>query len=165
MSFAGMRNSMASGSDREGMKEVLAARRAGDVTRLVHLTDDPEQTSDIRSFAARSLGKLRNPLAVDSLIAVIDDANFDVRAAAIVSLRKIGDGRAAQPLATRLRHRTEHGGIGVLMNAVRELHRRCRDRDLAEGSPGTWGPASAGRCGAHRQQSQSACAQGALARR
>jgi len=130
MSFAGMRNSMASGSDREGMKEVLAARRAGDVTRLVHLTDDPEQTSDIRSFAARSLGKLRNPLAVDSLIAAIDDANFDVRAAAIVSLRKIGDGRAAQPLATRLGNATDDAEIVILLKAPRALGARPAPEDV-----------------------------------
>jgi len=112
------------------MKEVLAARRAGDVTRLVHLTDDPEQTSDIRSFAARSLGKLRNPLSVDSLIAAIDDANFDVRAAAIVSLRKIGDGRAAQPLATRLGNATDDAEIVILLKALRALGARPAPEDV-----------------------------------
>jgi HEAT repeats len=92
----------------EAIEEVFAARRAGDVGRLVRLMQGEGEASDnfVRTFATRSLGSLRNPLAVDPLIAVLDDPNFDVRAAAIISLRKTADRRAAQPLATRLSEAT-----------------------------------------------------------
>jgi hypothetical protein len=107
---------------REEMEEVFAARREGDVSRLVQLMQSQEHSDDfIRAFATRSLGALGNPLAVDPLIAVLDDPSFDVRVAAILSLGKIGDQQAVQPLATRLGQATDDAEIVALLKALRTL--------------------------------------------
>jgi hypothetical protein len=67
-------------------------------------------------------------------------------AAAIISLRKIGERRAAQPLATRLGEATEDAQIVILAETLRKLGGKPR----------------AGRRGPHRRQSESARAPNAL---
>jgi simple sugar transport system ATP-binding protein len=72
---------------------------------ITQLQTDPD--SGRRAIAASILGADRNrayaPLAVEPLIAALNDSAFEVRAAAAKSLGKIGDPRAIQPLELLLR--------------------------------------------------------------
>ncbi|MCX6841388.1 MAG: HEAT repeat domain-containing protein, partial [candidate division WOR-3 bacterium] len=55
--------------------------------------------STVRAGAARALGKLRAPDAVDPLIWLLRDRDPDVRMAAIIALRQIGDERGMNAIA------------------------------------------------------------------
>ena len=68
---------------------------------------------------------------------VLDDPTFAVRAAAVISFRKIGDRRAAQPLARRLGKATEDAGIVILLTAPPHIGgRRAReDAERIAGNP------------------------------
>lgn len=51
-----------------------------------------------REEAAEALGEIRDPRAVDPLIAALNDRNPEVREEAAEALGKIGDPRAVEPL-------------------------------------------------------------------
>jgi len=108
---------------RQEFREAFNARREGDVTALIGFVQRPSDSPEdsVRPFAARSLGKLKNPLAVDALLDALDDPEFDVRAAAIGSLRRIGDKRAVQPLTDRVGLATSEAEFVILLNALRVL--------------------------------------------
>jgi len=53
----------------------------------------------VRAGAARALGKLQAPDAVDPLIWLLRDRDPDVRMAGIIALRQIGDERGMNAIA------------------------------------------------------------------
>jgi HEAT repeat protein len=61
----------------------------------------------VRRAAARALGQIGGPRAVEPLIAALKDVSWDVRDAATWALRQIGDPRAVKPLAAALKDRRE----------------------------------------------------------
>jgi len=56
----------------------------------------------IRRDAARILGEVGDPRAVESLVPALKDSNWDVRRTAAWALGKIGDARAVEPLVAAL---------------------------------------------------------------
>lgn len=72
---------------------------------LVSALTDPEAT--IRTEAAVSLGQVTYPPAVPHLILALQDADLDVRKAAINALGKMGDDRSLKPLQTALNDELE----------------------------------------------------------
>ncbi|UCC96106.1 MAG: HEAT repeat domain-containing protein, partial [Candidatus Omnitrophota bacterium] len=56
----------------------------------------------IREFVAVTLGKIKDPSAVEALITALTDESYDVRSAAAKSLGKIEDPRAIEALITAL---------------------------------------------------------------
>jgi HEAT repeat protein len=79
--------------------EKMKARR--DVKGLIKALEY-QKDSNIRAAAARALGELEDPRAVEPLIAALKDAEWRVRLAAAESLGKIGDARAVKPLIAAL---------------------------------------------------------------
>lgn len=59
----------------------------------------------VHFVAARTIGKIKDPRAVDSLIPVLYEPLWDVRQAAVQALGKIGDVKAISPLLKKLRDR------------------------------------------------------------
>ena len=94
-----------------------------------------EPATDVRAQAAFALGELRDPSAVEALIAALDDVP-DVCRAAAHALGQLGDPRAALPLLDHLRTADDKlfldlvGAIGavgdpaVTLTALRESRRR-----------------------------------------
>ena len=89
-----------------------------------------------RQFAAVVLGKIKDPRAVEPLIAALKDADSGVRGKAVVALGKIGDSRAVDPLITALKDadnsvRTKTADALVKMGppAVDPLINTLRDPD------------------------------------
>lgn len=70
------------------------------VAPLVELMNDQEL--EVRRMAAFALGLAASPLAVDRLIAALRDADGQVRARSAEALGRIGDARAAMPIARLL---------------------------------------------------------------
>ncbi len=60
------------------------------------------RVDDVRAQTARALGERRLPLAVDGLIAMLDDASPAVRLQAIIALGRIGEERAVPALVPLL---------------------------------------------------------------
>jgi hypothetical protein len=84
----------------------LALKRLGDdeseAAACASLVEEMDaEDPDRRALAARALGGLAGPLAVDPLIKALDDPMAQVRADAACSLGWLGDQRATTPL-TRL---------------------------------------------------------------
>jgi len=65
---------------------------------LVFMMDD-----GVRQLAARALGKLGDPRAVEALVFALEDKNDFLRKDAIEALGKLGDARAVRPLIVALR--------------------------------------------------------------
>jgi HEAT repeat protein len=62
----------------------------------------------VRADAARALGLVRDPSAVEGLIGALDDPHEEVRAAAVDALGRIGDPRAVPALLARLPDESRH---------------------------------------------------------
>jgi len=93
---------------------------------LVSALTDPE--SIIRTEAAAALGQVNYPPAVPQLILATQDADLDVRKAAINSLGKIGDRTALKPLQARLNDPQEV--IKVLTKlAIAQIERQSQAKD------------------------------------
>ncbi|MBI1874572.1 MAG: HEAT repeat domain-containing protein [Acidobacteria bacterium] len=69
----------------------------------------------IRSEAARALGLIQEPDAVEPLIQALDDDHEEVRAAAVEALGSIADARAIVPLLERLAHPARYPEARVIM--------------------------------------------------
>lgn len=75
------------------------------------------QTEQERRRAAQALSSARTALAVDELIAAMDDPSLDVRSEAAVALGEIRDSRAVEPLCAKLRD----PGAGISVEVIRAL--------------------------------------------
>ena len=60
------------------------------------------QKYEVREKAAKTLGEMRDSIAVDPLIKALNDEDYGVRKAAAVALGKIGSAKAVEPLIGRL---------------------------------------------------------------
>lgn len=74
---------------------------AWDIDELIKNLDSEKST--IRCNAARSLGELKHPKAVDALIRKINHMDKNTKNAVIEALGNLGDKRAVDPLAKALR--------------------------------------------------------------
>jgi HEAT repeat protein len=72
----------------------------------------------VRAGAARALGKLQSPHAVDPLIWLLRDRDPDVRMAAIIALREIGDNRGMNAIAAAVQD-TDPDVAGAAEEALR----------------------------------------------
>ena len=62
-----------------------------------------DKESEVRAEAARSLGKINDPRAVEKLITALQDEKEEVRRTAAIALGKIKDPRAVEPLIASLK--------------------------------------------------------------
>ena len=62
-----------------------------------------DEDSDVREAAAKALGKIKDPRAVEPLISALKDEDSDVREAAAKALGEIKDPRAVEPLISALK--------------------------------------------------------------
>ncbi len=91
---------------------------------LVAALTDPEAL--IRTEAAAALGQVNYPVAVPHLILAVQDADLDVRKAAINALGKIGDRSALEPLRSLLTDEQEV--VRVLAKlAIAQIERQSED--------------------------------------
>ena len=74
------------------------------VAKHVAQLSDREAALHVRTGAAKKLGELRSPQAVDALIATMDDRDWYLRVCAANSLEQIGDVRAVPALINNLKH-------------------------------------------------------------
>lgn len=72
-----------------------------DIDELIHKLDSEKST--IRCNAARALGELKHPKAVDALIKKINHMDKNTKNAVIEALGNLGDKRAVEPLAKALK--------------------------------------------------------------
>lgn len=79
-----------------------------DVINALHSPDE-----EVREEAARALGELGDPRAVEPLIGLLADENRYVRREAAKSLGKIGDERAIVPLINALKDEDRYGREGA----------------------------------------------------
>jgi HEAT repeat protein len=80
-----------------------------------------EKDAAIRKSAARALGEIRDPMAVDPLIAASKDKNFDVQQSAILALGRIGDTRAVAHLAAILRNDISEAARQIAAWSLRQV--------------------------------------------
>jgi len=81
----------------------LVERGSSSVEPLIAAVQSKVSSVREMEIAARTLGRIKDPRAVDPLIPLLQDFP-DVQEAAIKALGQIGDPRAAQPLISLLRH-------------------------------------------------------------
>ena len=82
----------------------------------------------VRWYTARALGEIKDPRAVEPLIAALKDTDKDVRQAAAEALGKIGDPRAVEPLIAALKDAEWH----VRKAAAKALVSLYRNASLSE---------------------------------
>src|ERR1700726_2366564 len=87
-----MRTDPPAGSRDERLDRVIAAREARDIASLIDALNDTD--SLIRGSAARSLGLLGDPTAVEPLLRLLDANDDGLRVNALRALRGIGDDAA-----------------------------------------------------------------------
>jgi len=90
-------------------------------TQVMTLKRDPDRTK--RSRAARLLGVIAGPLAVDALLDGLKDDEISVRLTVIETLEKLGDPRAVGPLETLLRHEEDQLVARRARNCLKTLKR------------------------------------------
>ena len=83
------------------MENQLKQYSAWDIDELIHNLDSEKST--IRCNAARSLGELKHPKAVDALIRKINHMDKNTKNAVVEALGNLGDKRAVEPLAKALK--------------------------------------------------------------
>lgn len=84
-----------------GELNVKLLKRRGDIDGLIKVLETGRHPES-REEAAEALGEIRDPRAVDPLIAALRDRNSEVRAEAAEALGKIGDRKAVEPLTALL---------------------------------------------------------------
>ena len=91
------------------------------LAHFIRLLSDDDETS--RWKAAESLGRMRDPAAVEPLIDTLWDDDYRVRLKAAWALGQIGDIRAIPPL--RRLYRMENEGVReIITEAVEEINLR-----------------------------------------
>jgi len=70
---------------------------------LIVVLQDQRKDPEVRKNAAKALGKIKDPRAVEPLIATLKDKDSDVRWHAARALEKIQDPRAVEPLIATLK--------------------------------------------------------------
>lgn len=99
-------------------REVLSQLGGGGVGAFVQLRRlQHGQTEGERLRAAQALSSARTALAVDELIAAMEDPSLNVRVEAAAALGEIGDRRAVEPLCAKLRD----PAAGIAIEAVNAL--------------------------------------------
>jgi HEAT repeat protein len=71
------------------------------------LIDALDDRREVREVVILSLGRIGDPVAVDSLIRMLEDGNWDVRSSAAKALGQIGDLQAVEPLIEALGDKSE----------------------------------------------------------
>ena len=94
---SGMMNS----GEIEDVKQKAKVKFEGDFEEVVLALNSSDD--DIREEAARNLGELQDPRAVDPLIKALNDSNHYVRREAAKSLGRIGNDKAIPPLIQALK--------------------------------------------------------------
>jgi HEAT repeat protein len=98
------------------------------LTRILAETKDPAAVPPLiellkvpgaQQMAAKQLGEMREPRAVDGLIALLSDTDTLTRSAAARALGQIGDARAIQPLIENLKDPEK--GVGDAAEALVEF--------------------------------------------
>jgi len=96
-------------------------RKEERLAHFIRLLSDEDETS--RWKAAESLGRMRDPAAVEPLIDTLWDDDYRVRLKAAWALGQIGDIRAILPL--RRLYRMENEGVReIITEAVEEINLR-----------------------------------------
>jgi HEAT repeat protein len=91
------------------------------LAHFIHMLSDDDETS--RWKAAESLGRMRDPRAVEPLIDTLWDEDSRVRLKAAWALGQIGDIRAIPPL--RRLYRMENEGVQeIITEAIEEINLR-----------------------------------------
>ena len=75
---------------------------------IAALKDKDSKDSDVRQAAAEALGEIKDPRAVEPLIAALGDESSGVRLAAAKSLGEIKDPRAVEPLSAALKDENKY---------------------------------------------------------
>ncbi|MFW9993147.1 MAG: HEAT repeat domain-containing protein [Candidatus Odinarchaeota archaeon] len=83
--------------------EQIADKRS--VEALVRVLEDKDEESLFRGFAADTLGRIGNKLAVEPLLRALEDEEPIVRSTAAHALGEIGDNRAVVPLLEALKRK------------------------------------------------------------
>lgn len=108
------------GTQAEGLKFLTASRPLREMQ--VRLAQSREKEKDRRAIAAFRLGELRHPLAVEPLIAALQDPYPLVRRHAVSALGLLGDPRAIRPLTLLLDEGVETN-VHVRNEALRALEK------------------------------------------
>jgi HEAT repeat protein len=90
-------------------------------TQVMTLKRDPDRVK--RSRAARLLGVIAGPLAVDALLDGLKDEEIAVRLTVIETLEKLGDPKAVGPLESLLRHEQDQLVARRARNCLKMLKR------------------------------------------
>ena len=90
-------------------------------TQVMTLKRDQDRVK--RSRAARLLGVIAGPLAVDALLDGLNDQEISVRLTVIETLEKLGDPKAVSPLETLLRHEQDQLVARRARNCLKTLKR------------------------------------------
>ncbi len=88
------------------------------VEPLLRVLREKDPKRDVRDHAARALGKIGDPLALQPLLEALDHEKQPVRSAASSALGEMGEA-AFRPLADRLRHPSLRVQLGAIRGIVR----------------------------------------------
>jgi hypothetical protein len=94
-----------------GPPSVKRLKSKGDVDSLRRIVENENSPWLLRGEAAEALGELRDPLALDALVRILQRKEFDLRRFRVVAawaLGEIGDARALQPLIDCLKDEYHH---------------------------------------------------------
>jgi len=123
-------------SARDLIGQVGGGLTLGSAWSLYRMTHSPNPTAKAQS--ARALGIAHSRLAVEELIASLDDSDWDVRREAARALGEIGDERAVEPLLRKARDEASGISLGA-MEALGHLStpqsREFLLRQLESGQP------------------------------
>jgi HEAT repeat protein len=81
-----------------GLREVRRLKAQGDVDGLLQALGVANKRQ-VRRKAAEALGDVGGARAVQALVTLLDDEDYELRTISVVALGKIGDTRAVEPLA------------------------------------------------------------------
>ena len=95
------KSGMMNAGEIEDVKQKAKVKFEGDFEEVVLALNSSDD--DIREEAARNLGELQDPRAVDPLITALHDSNHYVRREAAKSLGRIGNDKAIPPLIQALK--------------------------------------------------------------
>jgi quinoprotein glucose dehydrogenase len=116
---------------------MIAGGRANQWPALAPLLADPDP--EVRSQAAKVAGEMREPLAFQGLIGLLEDASLRVRSLAAIAVGKLGRAQAIEPLLRMLRANNDedpylrHSGVMGLAGSgdAAQLEEHARDQSPA----------------------------------